>query len=869
MAGRWPFVGRARELARARALRDGGTGVLLLGEPGIGKTALARELVAGTDAEVRHVTGHASSRAPFEAFGGVLTGSDGDELDVPEVAARLSAALGTRDGRPALLVVDDIQLLDLRSTQVLLQVASEGSAVVIATAPAGARLPEPVHRLWRDGLCERMDLRPLTGDDVVELLEAVLGGPLDRRGNRTFTERSGGNPLLLRELVEAALDDEALVRGDIDGRGVWTLLRDPPVSSGTREIVALRLAQLPEAQRAALETVAAGEPMPLRLAADLIGDDVLDDLAGQRLIVVRAGLAGPEVVTGHPLYGEVLRADLAPLRLHRLRLSVARGLESTERPTPHDLVRAALWRLDSGQGDEPDRLLTAARAARTLNLQTAERLARHAAAASGSPAATLLLAEILTHAGRTAEAAALTAALPPDGLAIRDREAIAYCTAMGQGLLVGDPGGGADLVAAVIAGVPAASDQLRALHGALLAFDARFASAYDIAAPIAENPAADPVARTLGAIGAIGALYWLGRLRDAVAMADRLTPVAVGARATVPFGAPSLSLLAICALLEHGDLDDAQRRAVRMREQADADDDPFAGPRADYVLARCLLLRGQAGPARRLFARCMAGVSPFDQFMTRPLGAMLARAAATCGDVPAAHAALASVADGTRMKTYEPEYDLAEAATLAADLQLAAAGERAAWAAGVAADQGQWSIAVAGYHDAARYGVRHVLVPMREAAAHVEGSLARCLADSATALAGRDADALDDIARRFETLGVLPFAAEAAAAAAHGHAAAGRPRAARASGARATELAARCDAPVPPWLAGAATAVPLTVRERQVAVLAASGATDAAIAARLGISIRTVQTHLAHVYDKLGARRRSDLRIRLGDDPAP
>ena len=47
---------------------------------------------------------------------------------------------------------------------------------------------------------------------------------------------------------------------------------------------------------------------------------------------------------------------------------------------------------------------------------------------------------------------------------------------------------------------------------------------------------------------------------------------------------------------------------------------------------------------------------------------------------------------------------------------------------------------------------------------------------------------------------------------------------------------------------------PLSKRERLVAELAASGLTDCQIAARLNIGDRTVQTHLAHVYAKLGIR---------------
>jgi len=108
------------------------------------------------------------------------------------------------------------------------------------------------------------------------------------------------------------------------------------------------------------------------------------------------------------------------------------------------------------------------------------------------------------------------------------------------------------------------------------------------------------------------------------------------------------------------------------------------------------------------------------------------------------------------------------------------------------------------------------------------------------------------------------LAAEAAAEAALAHTAAGHPRPARASAAHATQLWAQCEGAVSPWLAGAALAVPLTGRERQIAALAAGGDSDAAIADRLGISARTVQTHLARVYVKLGINSRADIGQHLG-----
>src|SRR5690349_6825170 len=172
VASRWPFVGRTGELARAGAILASGTGVLLLGEPGIGKTALARRLsegAAGEGATVIHVVGRAvSSGTPFEAFAGVLTGDrspapagrDDGQVTAADVAARVAAA-GPRTRR-LLVVVDDVDLLDDGSARVLLHLATADAAVV-ATARS-APLPGIIETLWRDGYCERIELTGLSDD---------------------------------------------------------------------------------------------------------------------------------------------------------------------------------------------------------------------------------------------------------------------------------------------------------------------------------------------------------------------------------------------------------------------------------------------------------------------------------------------------------------------------------------------------------------------------------------------------------------------------------------------------------------------------------------------------------------------------------
>ena len=65
------------------------------------------------------------------------------------------------------------------------------------------------------------------------------------------------------------------------------------------------------------------------------------------------------------------------------------------------------------------------------------------------------------------------------------------------------------------------------------------------------------------------------------------------------------------------------------------------------------------------------------------------------------------------------------------------------------------------------------------------------------------------------------------------------------------------------------TAAPtrLTRREREIATLAAGGMTSKAIAQRLVLSVRTVDSHLAGSYAKLGVHSREGLQKALAETP--
>lgn len=62
------------------------------------------------------------------------------------------------------------------------------------------------------------------------------------------------------------------------------------------------------------------------------------------------------------------------------------------------------------------------------------------------------------------------------------------------------------------------------------------------------------------------------------------------------------------------------------------------------------------------------------------------------------------------------------------------------------------------------------------------------------------------------------------------------------------------------WLPSARPSARLTPREREIAGLAAGGLSSRTIAERLTVSVRTVDSHLARVFTKLGVRSRHELR---------
>jgi DNA-binding CsgD family transcriptional regulator len=165
-------------------------------------------------------------------------------------------------------------------------------------------------------------------------------------------------------------------------------------------------------------------------------------------------------------------------------------------------------------------------------------------------------------------------------------------------------------------------------------------------------------------------------------------------------------------------------------------------------------------------------------------------------------------------------------------------------------------------YDALRAGAPSGAVAerLRGLAGRTDAPLVACWTEHARAAASGDGVAVLRAADAFAALGARRYALEAATGAAALLAAAGRQDSARRAAARARELGVPgegFDAPAIDGLDDADLA--LTRRERQLVDLASQGLSNADIADRLILSVRTVESHLYRAMHKLGVSDRRDL----------
>jgi len=176
------FHGRQRELvALGQALDDGHRLVTLVGPGGIGKTRLARQLIAGRGGWTA-VAELAEARGADEVLAGIAAA-----VEVPLVgtdpAAVVGRALGAR--RDGVLLLDNLEhVLDVVAPWVQAWLAGAGSLRIVGTSRAPLGLPGErvveVDRLPPEAACALLEDRSgwAAGESLAQLAEALEGVPL-------------------------------------------------------------------------------------------------------------------------------------------------------------------------------------------------------------------------------------------------------------------------------------------------------------------------------------------------------------------------------------------------------------------------------------------------------------------------------------------------------------------------------------------------------------------------------------------------------------------------------------------------------------------------------------------------------------------
>ncbi|MEV4746116.1 LuxR family transcriptional regulator [Streptosporangium sp. NPDC049248] len=871
--GGWPTVGReeeVREILAALAMPPG-SGVLLTGEPGVGKTRLA-DLVLDLSAAAGALIIRGAATEATRGISGVgiaglrvSGGSTGSPSGLSVVSGLLAgaprgvhdAALEEGEGpaRWVVLGIDDADQLDAASAAVVGDLVRTGGVTLLLTARSGAPLDGPLARVCGRGPLVVLPVANLSRAVVLHLLTDVLEGPVDGLTADVLWRITRGNPLLLRRVVGIGLETGDLARS----REVWSWRGSPGGHPRLHELVAADLATLGAEETKALEYVALTGSLPRATAEHLAGPAIVGELAHRAVITLTPRGGTDEVTMSHPLHRQALLAGIGPLRRRQRYRELVAAAGEAGVPDPGDPA-AVLWRLEADLDVPASQALVAGgRALASGDPVLAESLAHHVPGAPGA----VLRGQALIAQGRAAD---------------------------GERLLADHGGGTAETVALRSLNLfwglsrPGEAHETMARHpGTERSADLRVAElglALFTRATSAAGPAVLPDGAASGAgppeAPAHGPLNPLVADAATVLRAYRLTFRGRPARAAEDFDRGPLGLPArwpamrgsaaachVHALVLAGRLREALLLVDTYYEEAVRRAEPSEVAIVGHVRGHCRLW---AGSPRRALAPLREARALVDEHIPFPMRVFIGCEYAVC--VAALGHSQEAFQELDRLRELIPG-DLGLRDRLEfSRIRLLAHSGRLAHATDLAnrlADRYLRDSRLTTGVECAYYHVRlhpssRAAARLREAAGACDSPLFELFADHAEALTARDGAVLRGIADRFAELGYLGLALEAASAAPGGGHAARR---------RLDDLVERCDGHRPPWPPSSADATALTSREREMCELAAAGLSDSAIAANLGVSVRTVTNLLGRAYHKLGVHSRRQLGAVLPLAPDP
>lgn len=870
----WPLVGRREELAFVEdALgQTVSRGLILAGAAGVGKSRLAKESIARAGSSGLATSWAIGSRAaasiPFGALAHLLPEDLPLSANLGNVLRTAATEIAGQTGTGRFVLgVDDAHLIDDQSAGLLQHLALTNRAFLLLTVRSGERASDALVGLWKDEMIEWLELQPLSRDETGELLESALGSLVEEGTEHRLWELTRGNPLFLRELVMGALQDGSLkAKG-----GLWRWRG--PVAPGQRLLGVLgsRLEGLPLEDRELLETVTMGEPLELGIVESLAPPGAVGRLESRGLLEEIKQRRRAWLRPSHPLYGEILRAEVTPARGRAIHKALASALEATGARRSEDLLRLAAWRLEAGSPGPPGFFLEAAGRALTLfDYPLAERLAHAAVEADGVVRASLLLASAVIAQGRFQEAEdllALVAGRSADD-AIRVEVALTRANNLYHDLGRTDEALGVIAEAEQTVSDPGLLDQLETGRATYLLSAAEVEEALDVGLRILQRPTASDRAVAGGIDSAGIALIYSGRPAEALQLFDRHLDQFLRVVHLWPYGEVALATYRTLVHFFAGSLVEGETLAEQAHREAVERGTDWAVGWTAGLLGGILAAQGRVRQASRLLSEAVVLLAETNLASQLPVyQANLAYSLALGGDLSGAEQVLreAEAALKPSQRLLEGWLALPRVWVPACGGEASAAIANALHEAKRLGSLGMRSLQAIALHDVVRLGEPgRVADELSRVAQACDGRLIPTMARHASTFAQGDVVALEEVSRDFETMGAFLLAAEAAAEASVLHRDVGSGKAAVRVASRARGLASRCEGARTPALALIEEPLPLTRREREVASLAARGLSNGEIADRLVVSVRTVENHLHRAFTKLGVEGRRELGGVLG-----
>ncbi len=861
-----PLVGRGGELQQiALARADGCPGVVLNGPSGVGKSRLAQDALnaaqdAGASVHWVQATRSAAS-LPLGAFVAAIPAAARSDDPFELMQRAVQALRGEAGNRPLALGVDDAQWLDHVSATLVLHLASTGTAFVVATVRTDEPCPDAIVALWKDAGARRLEIGSLNEPDTEELVERMVGGPVERGARRWVAQTSRGNPLYVRELVLGALADGSLQQIN----ELWRLPMRPAINASLSELITARMAGLDAEVQPALELLALGEPLRLSEMLDLSGSESLRAAEGRGLVSINGPSAGAEVRLAHPLYGEVVRGALPSLRAREARLRLVGTVQARETPEPGDTLRVARWLIDCEETLPVELMLTAARDANLSgDPEFGAALASRALEAGGGVQAALLLARAHAVCSRFPQAeAALIAA---ESHIETEEQALEYLEQQSEvlHLALKRPGELKQLLDRAASWFPQSAwrQRLEPLRLRVASFE-RLGFDVSVSTQILSTEAVDAQVRHQVEPVHVANLFYSGRTREAHELAIRIRP-AIPLRSLSE--AIALSLWSRITLETGERWADLEAWMTTALEEGVRQNDPATAGQAAYSLAELRVLAGRYLEAGTMAAEAEAQLERHDPVGLlavvtamrvtiacftddrKAIGPTLERCQARLGDDrPLAHQSPYIVRARAWAAYDNGDYERAH------HLLLDAAQEHATSPVHAARQS----------YEAFRVGVpaRRLHAPLADLRKRCDARLVGVYAAHVAAAAANDGAALVSVVDEMEQIGALRYATEAAANAADAFARGGRQDSARRAAARSRELHSRGQGGLAPVITELdPDIVKLTQREAQLVKMASDGLSNPEIADRLVLSIRTIESHLYRAMQKLGVNDRRDLR---------